>query len=1071
MRAFLLIFLIKASIALESCQLDETTIKDGECFIENQCYSNGDPRQANDVTSDCQICDPSKSQTIWSVKAGFSASVADPPNDCSEIPKDTYQSCKIPSFEWASYSTRTTARMYPMKGAVAGDYLFAGGYLKSTIDFDTEESRLSEDFIVSGPFSVNDPTGLNAKEISADLTSYSAKIGARENAGGTFGQYDVGIVKIDIKTGEPEDVFLYYGQGLDEASGLAASGDMLAISGHFTGNLTAGMADGSLKTIHNSNLMEDGTPNPDDQFHPNSKDSSGETGSDDGFVIKANTETGKASWMLHYPISNKDSQIIGVDMDAEGNVYGAGYKCTQEVNTTDPKVCDGLIAKFASADGKVIWEKTFTDLGAVFWIKYDTIDSALYFTGTTTYGGTSKDTKNHSFCSSDACAVAGRASADNGSTSWIRTVPGSPRWGVFDQSGDIEIAPDTDGPFVYVAFDDVGEGGPVKLDAGTSYAGCKSISNGEITPEYEVSTAKLVLSSDCPEGTTFVGREDEDALPASSAATGAHCGSRGGIDACLIKYHKHTGLPIWGVDLPPIAAVVPSPDGKSIMATGWYYNARGKGIFDSVTLPGYLREGGLGSQRSGIYNAQLLAQDGSGEYVLHSGGGSKDRLYDAVGDSAGNVYNIGYSMNLVMNWGGTLTTKMEEVDVLESDAGSDAKETHFLVSKLAAGEAATPSCLSSCTDTTATASVKEDSCFIDGVCYESGGTAVLFGKGCFVCDPTKSQTEWSTGEVTGASECFIDDICVVKDDYLFTQRRTWAAKTYSECQYCNPSKDTYGWSVKDGFTISENGNIPNDCEEKEDVPELCFSGKNTIEVLGRGLVTMDTLNIGDSVLVQGGKYSKVYSFGHYDPNTLSKYLQIKSDRAKSPLEITEDHMVFIKDELSIRSVPASSIMLGDMLISPNGYTSEVSDIKYVLSRGAYAPFTLSGDIVVSNIVSSNYVALISEEDTVLPISMHWIAHAFKAPHRLACSFVSFDICKNETYNSNGHSNWITTPLRAGKWLVRQVPILQNSLIIMLVFYLLFVSLVETIMNIHYTLLFAALAFGFIFLQKKVPKEI
>jgi len=833
-------------LALESCQIDERTISEGSCYIDNKCHDDGDARRkrksssqegdsdadADVVLSVCQLCDSGQSQTIWSVKPGFSASTVDPPNDCSEIPTDTYQSCKLPEFEWATYSTKTTARMYAMKGAVSGDFLFAAGYLKSNIDTGNETAvETTKDFTVSGPYTTSDPTGNNAKELSVDLVSYPARDGARENAGGSFGQYEVGIVKLDINTGEPLDVFVYGGQGLDETSGLAAVDDMIAVSGHFTGNLTVEMMDNTSQTIYNSNLMENGMPNQDDQFHPNSKDGAGESGADDGFVIKADVATGKVEWIIHYPISNKDAQIIGVDLDDDGNVYGSGYKCstttTQGSNSTDPKVCDGIVAKFDAVDGSILWETVLSDHGAAFWIKYDASDDTLYYTGTTTYGGTSTDSKDHSGCESsesESCAIIGRMSASTGDVEWVRTVSGSPRWGIFDQSGDLELASESDGPYIYVAIDDVGENGPVTLDAGTSYAGCKNNSNGEVIAEYIISTDKRIASSsDCPDGTTFVNSTDDDALPSSSAQTGAHCGSRMGSDACLMKFHKYTGLPIWGVDLPPIAGVVPSPDGTSIMIAGWYYNSKGLATFDSVTLPGYLREGGLGTQKLGIYNAALSTVDGVGEYVLHSGGGSKDRLYDVVGDSSGNIYNIGYSMNRVMSWGGSLKTSMTEIDVDDVGEGkssdvetaSEAKETHFLVSKLETSKASViPSCLSSCDgNNPAGATIEENSCFIDGVCYASEDSAALFGKVCFACNPTVSQTDWTVrDDVVGVTYCFVDDICVKDGGFKWSQRKTWAAKTFSTCQVCDASSDAYNWTILDGYSVPDVSILPpNDC--------------------------------------------------------------------------------------------------------------------------------------------------------------------------------------------------------------------------------------------------------------------
>ena len=229
-----------------------------------------------------------------------------------------------------------------------------------------------------------------------------------------------------------------------------------------------------------------------------------------------------------------------------------------------------------------LWEQKFDDLGAAFWIKYDADDESLYFTATTTYGGGSTsrskgppDGKLHPNCDHDTCAVTGRLSATDGTVHWLRTLQGSPRWGAFDQSGDIELAPAADGPYVYAAFDDAGETGVVSLDAGTPYAGCKA-ADGTVTPEYEISTSKLVTAADCPAGSTFIARTDPEAVPAAAAQTSTTCGDKEKGPACIVKYHKFTGMPIWSRDSPEVAAMVPSPDGKSLMTTGWSYASWGE---------------------------------------------------------------------------------------------------------------------------------------------------------------------------------------------------------------------------------------------------------------------------------------------------------------------------------------------------------------------------------------------------------------------------------------------------------------------------------------------------------------
>ena len=201
-----------------------------------------------------------------------------------------------------------------------------------------------------------------------------------------------------------------------------------------------------------------------------------------------------------------------------------------------------------------MWEKIFDDLGAAFWIKYDAADEALYFTATTTHGGgtTSRskgppDGKLHPNCDHDTCAVTGRLSATDGTVHWLRTFQGSPRWGAFDQSGDVELAAEADGPYVYAAFDDAGENGAVTLDAGTKYAGCKR--DGKVTPEYEISTSKVISAADCPAGSTFVARTDVEAVPAAAAKTYTLCGNKEAGLACIIKCRRplrysHTNTPL-----------------------------------------------------------------------------------------------------------------------------------------------------------------------------------------------------------------------------------------------------------------------------------------------------------------------------------------------------------------------------------------------------------------------------------------------------------------------------------------------------------------------------------------------
>jgi len=663
---------------------------------------------------------------------------------------------------------------------------------------------------VTGPYTSADRTGASAFSITSDLVSYTTEFGS-------FAQYEVGVVKINRQTGKPEDVYVYYGVGQDETTGLAAKETndgkkVLAISGHFVGSLTADYGDGLKETIYNSNA--EGTE--DFVLHPNSV----KNGFDDGFVIKADAETGSAKWLIRYPNATKDAETVGVDVDADGNVYGAGYACNLVSENSTEVVCNGFVAKFAASDGAIVWDKEFTDLGAAMWLVYDETDNSLYVTGTTSYKGNptaddESDAKVHDSCSYDVCAVTMRLSAADGTVEWVRTVEGSPRWNYFDQTGDIRLsASDNDGPYIYVALDDAGENGEVSLNAGTPYAGCLD-EGGLLTPEFEIRRNKLVDNTDCPPNSTFVSRDDANAFIASDAANDASCGKgKFKADACIMKYHKYTGLPVWGSDVPPVASLVPSVDGLSVMAVGFYYAANA--AFDSVRLPDY-------NGVEGAYNAKLNAATGKGEFVMHSGGANKDRPYDAVGSPEGDIYIVGYTQSAVIDWGGTLVTKIIEEGVDQNDdvgtafqmgkVASRTSEYQFFAVKLAASvNGTTPNCIESCSTDggIATSTIKAGNCFIDNICYNDTATAEIFGRPCLVCDVDESQTGWSFGPTVGEQKCFIDNVC--RDDDEFLKYRESRSNTYTSlCQRCSPTLNATSWSVAPDFLLVPGELPPNDC--------------------------------------------------------------------------------------------------------------------------------------------------------------------------------------------------------------------------------------------------------------------
>jgi len=130
-----------------------------------------------------------------------------------------------------------------------------------------------------------------------------------------------------------------------------------------------------------------------------------------------------------------------------------------------------------------------------------------------------------------------------------------------------------------------------------------------------------------------------------------------------------------------------------------------------------------------------------------------------------------------------------------------------------------------------------------------------------------------------------------------------------------------------------------------------------------------------------------------------------------PLEISVEHMLYANGKLA----PAAQVKVGDMLVSGHGLPVEVKSIRKITSRGAYAPLTTTGDIVVNGVIASSYVCLSSTfEDRVSCELQGWIQHAALTPYRIYCGLVG---CENETYDeATGLSKAVRMWLSLLHWL-------------------------------------------------------
>jgi hypothetical protein len=205
---------------------------------------------------------------------------------------------------------------------------------------------------------------------------------------------------------------------------------------------------------------------------------------------------------------------------------------------------------------------------------------------------------------------------------------------------------------------------------------------------------------------------------------------------------------------------------------------------------------------------------------------------------------------------------------------------------------------------------------------------------------------------------------------------------------------------------------------------------------------MKDLRLGDQVLVNDGKYEAVYSFGHRDETSEASFLRL----LPSNLEISMDHMVKITGG---QYVPASAAKVGDKLeTTVAGEHITITGIETVVRKGVYAPFTMSGKIIVSDIKASNYVAFQDSGRLVMgeytsPFSYQWLAHLSQGPHRIWV--LAFGINEEETYTDIGMSTWIDGPHWLGKLFVVQHPVVMTVILVPLVLGLVVVSAIETVL--------------------------
>jgi hypothetical protein len=144
---------------------------------------------------------------------------------------------------------------------------------------------------------------------------------------------------------------------------------------------------------------------------------------------------------------------------------------------------------------------------------------------------------------------------------------------------------------------------------------------------------------------------------------------------------------------------------------------------------------------------------------------------------------------------------------------------------------------------------------------------------------------------------------------------------------------------------------------------VCFPGTSTVET-PTGKVPMSSLKKGMMVLVnQGGSlgYEAVETFLHNDVEGSSEYVVLEFPGGK--LSLSARHLVFANSEVPDTAVFAQDLKVGDQLFVKDGEGFKavlISNIRKAQMKGAYAPLTVSGTIVVDDVVASCFAEVTSQ---------------------------------------------------------------------------------------------------------------
>ena len=145
---------------------------------------------------------------------------------------------------------------------------------------------------------------------------------------------------------------------------------------------------------------------------------------------------------------------------------------------------------------------------------------------------------------------------------------------------------------------------------------------------------------------------------------------------------------------------------------------------------------------------------------------------------------------------------------------------------------------------------------------------------------------------------------------------------------------------------------------------MCFAGGSLVETQHKGAIDISLLEKGDylkSYDPQANKwiYSRFIAYLHQDSHIMAEYVSIRTSLNKTLL-ISPLHLMATQTSGGgggggdqIQFLFAKDLRINDMLVTEAG-NARIVELTNVYERGAYAPLTESGTLLVDSVLASCY---------------------------------------------------------------------------------------------------------------------